>query len=124
MRACVTALMFIMFLVGCGSSEPAPDGSGTAPVATPTTTATTTKFVDEGGAMTLADALDQLARSGSANFVMDPSVSFTAPVDADVRRRANATGTWRGALDLVATSAGCVVEQRADGAYVIKPAPR
>lgn len=125
MRAGVTALLFIMLAVGCGSSEPAPEGGdGTAAVATPTTTAPATRFLDEGGAMTLADALDQLAKSGSASFEIDPSVSFSAPVDADVRRRANATGDWRAALDLVATSAGCAVEQRPDGSYKISPAPR
>ncbi len=125
MRVSVVALMFVMFLVGCGSSEPAPEGgSGTAAVATPTTTAPTTKFVDEGGAMTLADALNQLAKSGGVDFEIDPSVSFTAPIDADVRRRANATGSWRAALDLIAASAGCAVEQRPDGTYAVSPAPR
>jgi hypothetical protein len=124
MRAVVTASLFLMLLAGCGSSEPAPEASsGTAPVATPTTTAATPRWVDEAGAMTLADALDQLARSGGVSLEIDPSVNFTAPVDADVRRRANASGSWRAALDLVAASAGCVVEERA-GTYVISPAPR
>jgi hypothetical protein len=119
MRARVAALLFVLTVAGCGSSEPAPaPADGAAPVATPATTVATT-FVEEGGTVLLADALDQVARSGGVNVVLDPGVSFTAPVEADVRRRANASGSARAALDVIAASAGCEVDERHAGLFVI-----
>lgn len=120
MRAGVAALMFVMSITGCGSSEPAPAPvGGTAPVSTAAAAAPTTKFVVETGPMTLADALDQIARHASVNLVIDPMVSFDAPVEPAARVRANATGTWRAALDEIAASAGCEVEERPGGVYAI-----
>lgn len=119
MRARVAALLFVLSVAGCGSSEPAPaPADGAAPVTTPAMTGAAT-FVEEGGALMLADALDQVARRGGVNVVIDPGVSFTSPVDADARRRANASGSARAALDVIAASAGCEVDERPAGVFVV-----
>jgi hypothetical protein len=137
MRAGVPALLFIMLVAGCGSSEPAPEpDAGTAPVATsssppttttttpttttPTATTTTPKvFVAETGELALGPAVSQIARAAGVNVVLNPDVTSTTPVDAEVRKQANATGSWRGALDLVAASAGCEVQEGLHGVYEV-----
>lgn len=130
MRASLTGLLFIMFVAGCGSSEPAPEPApDTAPVATstaptpmptPAPPGAPTTFVEEIGDLTFADAVDQIARNAGVNVVIDPSVTTTTPVDAEVRKQANAAGSWRGALDLVAGASGCEVEEGVHGVYEVK----
>ncbi len=130
MRVNAAALLSIMVVAGCHSSDPAPEPTpSAAPVetstttpATPTTTPATgpRTLVEEGGTLTLAEAIKQIARNAGVNVVLEPSVTSTTPIDSDVRRQANAAPSARGALDLVAGSAGCEVEEGIHDVYEVK----
>lgn len=113
-RDALAALVIVLLVAGCGSSEPAAPGLDATPEA-----AAPAELLDEGGPMTLGAALDQLARRAGVNVVLDPTVSRDLPVEAGARQRANAAGSWRAALDVVAASAGCEVDERPAGLYVV-----